>query len=396
MIFRLSAKKSKLKIQGKRKLATKAGFGGRILFNHPLKSFFFLRFAVQTFFMKKKIIYCSLAATLFATLNAQAQITIDSSNAPHANQTIVLTEASPSTVNFPAAAASGANVTWDFSTLDSTGLDSMKFENKNTGIKSGAFPEASFVENDAEDSESDYYIKSNTQFGVAGLAGITDGDTAVFHLQIPMLEFPSTYNSNFTKQATDTALIAGGSARIIIHISTTSTIDGWGSLKMPKGTFPVIRQKQTTISQSLIETYMGNNNWLPIDGDTSVDNSFIWWTNNAQIKWPLLEVDYDTDSAIEYVAYVNASPTPNGINELTMAGLQVSPNPANNFLNFSLVKGGSYELTVTDMTGRELMKNQFTGISYRLNTSALPAGIYLYQLSEAGTSSAISGKFVKK
>jgi len=337
-----------------------------------------------------------LPAFLFIYGLAIGQITIDSSNVVCENNTINLTEASNGAISLSAAAMAGANMTWDFSALDSVGASSMDFENVTSGIGYTEFPNASFVVNDTGiDTISDYFLKTETNFSAIGEAGLVNGDTIFLPLDQILLSFPSTFHSSFINSYTDTILYTG--YRLIMNISQTSTIDGWGTVKMPEGTFPALRQNMKETLREIIQSDIGGGNWVDISTDTTVSNVYQWWTNDQNVKWPLVEIDYDSmNNNIEGISYINVSPQPTGIQSLTSGKITVSPNPAMDFVDFTLDEDGVYQVVVSSITGRKYSEQEFAGTQYRLNISELPPGLYLYQLTNKVSGKTIAGKFVKK
>ena len=70
--------------------------------------------------------------------------------------------------------------------------------------------------------------------------------------------------------------------------STLTTVDGSGLLTTPNGTFSVLRVKRQANQMS--KEY---SNGVPVDSNTSTDNSYEFWAKNQ--GWPVLKVR--TDSA---------------------------------------------------------------------------------------------------
>lgn len=345
--------------------------------------------------MKKLSILSSL---LFISGLAFGQISIDSSNFVHIGQTVSLSEGLHSSVSLSAAAMTGANQVWDFSTLDSIDSYTMNFENPITGISAAEYPNASFVvnEKDFNDTVSDFYLKSATEVSILGEAGLISGDTLALHFNNKMITFPSSIGSAFADLNRDTALFAGG--RLVYRSSVSSEIDGWGSVTMPKGTFPAIKQKFKETFVQIMQTQDMGGNWISVDSNQSITYSYLWWTNDTQVKWPLIEIDYDSSSLlISDISYVNVQPQTTGVQEQNIrSALLVAPNPASDFLDFSVTKQGSYELTVNNIMGRQCVKTQFNGRHCRLHISSLADGIYQYQLINRNDGSTISGKFLKE
>jgi hypothetical protein len=290
----------------------------------------------------------------------------------------------------------GANKNWDFSALDSVGASSMDFENVTSGIGYAKFPGASFVVNETTpDTFSDFYLKTNAGFFLMGENGLINGDTITLHLPQMLLSFPVSYLSGFSNSAVDTILFEG--SRLIMNVSQILTIDGWGTVKMPKGTFPALRQNMKETLRETIQSDIGGGNWAEISTDTIVSNVYQWWTNDPNVKWPLVEIEYDSmNDTIESISYINVSPQPTGIESLASGKITVSPNPAMDFVDFALDEDGVYQVVISSITGRKYSVQAFTGKRYRLNISALPPGLYLYQLINKVSGKTIPGKFVKK
>ena len=72
-----------------------------------------------------------------------------------------------------------------------------------------------------------------------------------------------------------------------------------------------------------------------------------------------------------------------GIEEVPLsAGFHLQPNPAKNYV--TIITDGSAidgKVQVMDMAGRQISCFNLVGSAYQLNTSALPAGMYLIKLT---------------
>lgn len=77
--------------------------------------------------------------------------------------------------------------------------------------------------------------------------------------------------------------------------------------------------------------------------------------------------------------------SPNGITSLTKEEISISivPNPSNGIAQISLGNAnhsGISQLYLYDYSGKQVMKETFTGNSFQLNNTALPSGIYLLRI----------------
>ena len=62
--------------------------------------------------------------------------------------------------------------------------------------------------------------------------------------------------------------------------------------------------------------------------------------------------------------------------------LSVYPNPAGSFLNVQITNPSGQELIVTDVLGKEVMRQSINSSSVTLDTSDLNNGIYLLRMND--------------
>lgn len=100
-----------------------------------------------------------------------------------------------------------------------------------------------------------------------------------------------------------------------------------------------------------------------------------------------LSVYFDQIEPSEYVHYVGYSPR-RGMEQLqaqkvSIDGLNAYPNPVETSLNIDLPGEESYNVSVTDLTGKRLIEQKDLQAGTRqLDLSALPAGMYLLQVQQ--------------
>jgi hypothetical protein len=70
------------------------------------------------------------------------------------------------------------------------------------------------------------------------------------------------------------------------------------------------------------------------------------------------------------------------------------PDPFTSCLTVSLPAGGHYDLSLLDITGKEVMRQSFAG-TITLNTGSFPCGIYIYRITDR-TGNIRTGKVVKE
>lgn len=77
------------------------------------------------------------------------------------------------------------------------------------------------------------------------------------------------------------------------------------------------------------------------------------------------------------------------------ANIEVYPNPVKDILNVSNSAGTPSVLEIVDATGRSVMTRQLNGARSTLDVSALPTGLYMYQLRGTDRKVLRTGKFLK-
>lgn len=130
--------------------------------------------------------------------------------------------------------SSGANVTWSFGNLGPGNTVNYTTATCPEDASCGTFPAANQVVS-ASAGAKVFFNKTNTALEQVGEMA---GGTITFSDPMKMLEFPITFNQTFSDTYLSTTVTGTKSGNI------TSTIDGYGTLITPKGTYQnVLRQK---------------------------------------------------------------------------------------------------------------------------------------------------------
>ena len=229
------------------------------------------------------------------TYTAFAQITITKSDMPVSNDTARYST-SISLSNFT---NTGANYTWDYSSLLTTGqgIDTFKsaffidplyallFGLTDYGVPSTNTIDFSLL---TLTNAYDFYKTTNSYVELNGLGASLSGIPLSFPYNTPdkIYQFPMTYGrvDNSSYDLTMTVPAVGG---VHQHGTRTNTVDGWGTVITPYDTFQCLRLKSVVDEvDSLDLTAVGSAIGLEI---TKVTYK---WLANGQII-PVLEVDGD-------------------------------------------------------------------------------------------------------
>lgn len=295
----------------------------------------------------------------------------------------------------------GANFNWDFSNLDPI------FQRSENYVSRGDvpfrvrlfFPVSTTVvqQLDAPDSVGGFAISDGYQFfratssayeglGVGGTLngiplGLTNDPTDRIY-KLP-LTFGDRDNGASSAEL-DFSLLGLYFAQ---ERERTSEVDGYGTLTTPYGQFDVIRVRQTvqgsdTISldslnfrlpspTEIIYSWLGKNQGVPlmqVFANEVNGNEFV-----TRVEYrDSLRRDVITLDVEDQVAYEKAAvyPNPNQGSFKLKLGKQISPNS---------------ELSVIDLNGRIVWKQQFTSESVEISLPPLTPGVYMLELRDRET-----------
>lgn len=311
----------------------------------------------------------------------------------------------------------GGAQNWDLSQVKVGNRSSIIFQAASTGSKLGSFVGADLVSMGA--TNETYYNVTTTRFENMGFFG---ADPFGFNLNIlfkwqpslperraPMHFFDiNQVSSNFNLALSIKELpeviknnipgVSSGivdSLRIRLAIQRLDVVDGWGNLKLPNATYPVLREKRTEYRRTAVDahTFLGwievplNSNNIPglpdlVLNDTTT--SYLFFSN--QSKEVVAQVALAKDqSSIKSIRFKAPRQISVGTHELSspVTGLQLVPNPANKWikLGFEPHISGKVNLLICDGLGRVvheeyLQVSQGHKTELQIPVNALPNGIY--------------------
>lgn len=101
---------------------------------------------------------------------------------------------------------------------------------------------------------------------------------------------------------------------------------------------------------------------------------------------------------IDDVEIWDSIPQTTGIQDYSTDELSVSafPNPSSAEITISIPSnsGNTYEIKITDIYGRIVKQETFSGKNYRLDTKNYSDGVYFYQVTEKETGKTANGKLI--
>ena len=278
--------------------------------------------------MKKTILLCLILITY--TLSSQAQITIDQSITPQFGD--AWTVKYYNDVGF-SEGPSGANQTWDFSTLELDGALDINFEILDPSEVLGTenFPTATFVWHIPAFEIYEFYESTPDSISLVGGLNISNGEIdfmTVYTDPEDAIRLPMTYNDSYDYFSQYNQFLFGN----LLNTENRNgqfEVDAYGTLITPVGTYEdVLRVK-------IVETSFGIQS-----------TQFAWL--DAQNFVPLMVYEFSTDTYSPPTLYfstpnvVNSTSEPNEANSL----IKLHVDPLNNQIQIhnsaptSSLKGG--------------------------------------------------------
>ncbi len=252
-------------------------------------------------------------------LIANAQITIVSTDLPTA-PTVLPNAVDTVPVGFTAG-PKGANQTWDFS-----GLVQDITENSTHAVPSSTpygndFPGTTNAIT-PDNSNYGYFTKTSSAFTGKGLAGplLGPGTTPVsvaFNPDFDLYRFPTAYNNAFTGNYGFQEEASGSSVgqpvdRVRLTFTSTyfDTIDAWGTIITPTGSYQALRQKRVERTRTLVEfKLLSFSPWQTAEDIRDTTTTYTWLAKETQ--GPVLTIAYNTNTgAISRITYSLIPPAP--------------------------------------------------------------------------------------
>lgn len=348
--------------------------------------------------MKKTLL---LASALFSLGTAQSQITITEANIVSALDVITQSNDTLPSVAIP---SGGENQTWDYSTgLVAHEETSMSFTNPDWLANASYFPSANLGAVDQDGFEV-FFIKDATEFGIVGFAGDFLGmGTGDVQLQSDpaeiLLQFPANYNDSYTTSSSSSFMLLGADLgvpvdSIVVKTYTTKTvlIDAWGSISTPYGTFDALRVNEMSVETDSTWTYFFGVETL-FDNNESTNYSYIFYSDDAATKFPVLEMSHDNAGTVYNVSWLKGAPAVS-IDELASTNTSIFPNPAINSFNVDIKDKEITEIEIYQMDGSLVLNQEINAQTTLVDVSQVKAGVYIYKLIDVNQNVITTDKLV--
>ena len=331
----------------------------------------------------------------FVLIVGKTQITLTSSDFNQGQADFVLSESTQTSLDLT---TSGPNATWDFSGLIAS---SQYTRTHNSMSNAPLFVQALYGLFAPTTYQADYYTSAtslpfdllpaslpvtiedvnqftrvtNDSLTQVGFSLVANGQEIPFRSDTveKAYDFPLEYGNTYASRAyTEADLNPIFDAILIQYKQRSSTVDGWGTITTPFGTFDALRIKHA-ISEidSVYFSFSGFGSWLQLPVPNS--NIYEWWTTSQNI--PLLSITTQNIGGQEQISAVEYKDSPQqglGITNQSLNSTIRISNPAHHQLKL-FTEENIYEVILYDLTGKVVKEVQNQSI---LNISDLPNGMF--------------------
>lgn len=365
--------------------------------------------------MKKNILLFILVIISSSLL---AQITVTNATFPAPGDTLRTVVDSEPNINL---LSPGEDLTWNFTSLDGPVFENIILE-ANLGVNFANFPNATFMTGQSPLAERYFETTTSTytSLGYSGQDPVGLGIDVTFKNSPALVERVSPLNydddnnsSSFVSvpfawddlpaALTDSLPLPTTPDSIAIEVSTTrtETVDAWGKVALPVGTYDVLRVRRLDITetsvQALVPTFPGFPSiWVDVTdflGGVSdllgADTTLTYRYYNDESKEPIavITADLDTDTATN-AQYKSTDPNTVSIIKLydQKPNIYAYPNPAIDQVRFDVlnIPTGKYDLNIYNILGVKVWSNNYdirnSTDTIQLDVNNFKKGTYLYSL----------------
>jgi len=344
-----------------------------------------------------------LIAGIFISTALNAQITVTSSDMPNADDSVKVSV--NNTIGATDPSLTGANYTWDFSSLSPTAQQYERFDsplnftapfnylfnpfNTSYGRDNYEFTTIQLPGGTQITNAYDFFKETSSQFKQIGSGYTVNGTPIPFlYSQVDVIyEFPMNY-LNTDGCDFKYGLDIPGMGYYGQSGHRTNLVDGWGTLTTPFGTFQTLRIKSII---NAVDTIYDNSLSVGTNVTRPAKYEFKWLTNGKKI--PLLKIDATiiagimTVSAVRYIDSTRTGVPQVGIaeNAKNNPELIVYPNPCVNDvkLQYNLPTTTTIKISITNILGKTIAdvvdETQVSGIHQKSISIAdlhLSPGVY--------------------
>jgi hypothetical protein len=359
--------------------------------------------------MKKTTLFSNIAVALVCGIfsaKSYAQITISQTDMPSAGLTVIT--ATDSTSGYMPGNPSASAQVWNFAALNHQKTANISFMAPSSTKYAAKFPTATLADSTAGVIGYDFFIVNSGEFAVEGSEQIVTYSGYYFQVEINLApvfvqsNLSATYNDKVNgvsrghEEFGTTGILAFvyDSVKLATSITYSDTVDAFGTMTTPTGTYQVLRQNHHEVDVDSITGRSTAGKWSSIKTTITKYHQYNWYANN--IGYILVQMNMDTTSnTVKNVIWDSTAPA--SINELSISGrVSVYPNPCTSQITFQAPGNDVQFINVYDIAGRKLDQVEMKNGMNTLNTSSYASGMYLYTLADRNGNILDRGKFMVK
>jgi len=321
---------------------------------------------------------------LFAAICAHAQITLTQSDMPQIGSVFVTVSDTAPTVS-PGQA--GPNQTWDLSAIKNVTAETTFCVTPSSTPYFADYPTANLAVRFRTTLDTTFEYSNSSSTSLVSLGDIVIEPAGIYSATISpgitTLPLPATYLTHWSNSPTDVATTISGAVTVkqISHLSISDTVDGWGTVITPAGSFSALRVKQiqTTLSDSLFSYSAISGTWTLITATAGgiTGESFLWGAASKG-QW-VASLDFDSLGGRTRAARYLGSPIA-GISQPTRtSAAQINRSSRTNYVPLSTPQGS--EITILNMQGRLIKRLAASGDETIINISSFPSGLYFFKVN---------------
>ncbi len=314
--------------------------------------------------MKKLSLAIILVFTI-VKIEGQTAISVNQSDIANANTQVILSNANILNVNANAISATGPNSTWNFTNLNFVTQDTLAFSTPSsapyfllnnsfvsTYVNKGVFALPAIPNFPSVTDVSDFFKKSSADLRQVGI-GITLSGIPIPTFYNPVdkvYKFPMNYN-NVDSSSSKFSIQVPTLGYYGANINRKNTVDGWGTLTTPYGTFQVLR----------IKSVVNRTDSLKLDTLLPFGFSFprptlieYKWIGKSQ-KYPLLQINTNDVFGTETIVSVQYQ------DSLRTVGINDIAKKQSNAIVLKSLGDGRYQLSRNINTQSDVYLFDFNG-----------------------------------
>ena len=353
----------------------------------------------KTEIMKRRTLLISGIAFFFVSSGTllKAQINITQSDLPGIGSKAVM--AVDNSGSLSPQGASNAPQTWNYSSLQNTQTNKFLFVNPATTIYYSAFHSSNLADSLIFAPGYTYLASSPSNFSAMGYGEVMYGYAIGINIRpyFEQISFPATYGTTDGGMSRgDTAMainyLGFDSGKVVVIIHYADTVDAFGTMTTPYGTQSVIRQKHYDVTVDSLLVHSSRLGWTTYQATTTKNYIYRWYANGIGYYFVTMQMDHTNahDSTVQWYDGTNT-----GIENISASRYtSVYPNPCNTQIAFNCSSPAAKEVSLFDITGRELSKKEMNNGVLTMSTSAYSTGMYFYQVSDASGNVLDRGKFI--